>query len=54
MKHYRAGVAGVGFIGATHIEALRRLGNVVVCMEKYRAGVAGVGFIGAVHNVNIF
>ena len=30
MKKYRAGIAGVGFIGTTHIEALRRLGNVEV------------------------
>lgn len=30
MKKFRAGVVGTGFIGATHIEALRRLGNVEV------------------------
>ena len=30
MKRFRAGVIGVGFIGAVHIEALRRLGNVDV------------------------
>jgi len=27
-KDFRAGVIGVGFIGAAHIEQLRRLGNV--------------------------
>ncbi len=30
MKKLQAGIAGVGFIGAAHIEALRRLGNVDV------------------------
>ncbi|MDR0720042.1 MAG: Gfo/Idh/MocA family oxidoreductase [Treponema sp.] len=30
MKQFRAGVIGIGFIGAAHIEALRRLGNVTV------------------------
>lgn len=30
MKKFRACIAGVGFIGAAHIEALRRLGNVEV------------------------
>lgn len=30
MKQFRTGVVGVGFIGAVHIEALRRLGNVSV------------------------
>ena len=30
MKKFRVGVAGVGFIGAVHIEQLRRLGNVEV------------------------
>ena len=30
MKQFRTGVIGVGFIGAAHIEALRRLGNVQV------------------------
>ena len=30
MKKFRACVIGVGFIGAAHIEALRRLGNVEV------------------------
>ena len=30
MKRFRACVIGVGFIGAAHIEALRRLGNVDV------------------------
>ena len=30
MKQLRAGVVGVGFIGAVHIEQLRRLGNVEV------------------------
>lgn len=30
MKKYRSGVVGVGFIGAAHIEALRRLGNIDV------------------------
>lgn len=30
MNTYRCGVIGVGFIGAAHIEALRRLGNVDV------------------------
>ena len=30
MKKFRTGVAGVGFIGAAHIETLRRLGNVEV------------------------
>jgi len=30
MKKFRACVIGVGFIGAAHIEALRRLGNVDV------------------------
>ncbi|MEA4896529.1 MAG: Gfo/Idh/MocA family oxidoreductase [Oscillospiraceae bacterium] len=30
MKQFRTGVIGVGFIGAAHIEALRRLGNVTV------------------------
>ena len=30
MKKFRTCVIGVGFIGAAHIEALRRLGNVDV------------------------
>ena len=30
MKKIRAGVVGVGFIGAAHIEALRRIGNIEV------------------------
>lgn len=30
MKIYRAGIIGTGFIGAVHIETLRRLGNVEV------------------------
>ena len=30
MKIYRAGIIGTGFIGAVHIETLRRLGNVDV------------------------
>lgn len=30
MKKYRAAVIGAGFIGAAHVEALRRLGNVEV------------------------
>ncbi|MDR2159791.1 MAG: hypothetical protein LBP23_06965, partial [Treponema sp.] len=30
MKKLRAGIAGAGFIGAVHIEQLRRLGNVEV------------------------
>ena len=30
MELLRAGVVGVGFIGAVHIEQLRRLGNVEV------------------------
>ena len=30
MKQFKTGVIGVGFIGAVHIEALRRLGNVTV------------------------
>ena len=30
MKRFRTCVIGVGFIGAAHIEALRRLGNVDV------------------------
>ncbi len=30
MKKLRAGIAGVGFIGVAHIEALRRLGNIDV------------------------
>ena len=30
MKKLRAGVVGVGFIGAAHIEAVRRLGYVEV------------------------
>lgn len=30
MKQFKTGVIGVGFIGAAHIEALRRLGNVTV------------------------
>ena len=35
MKQFRAGVIGTGFIGAVHIEQLRRLGNVeVVALVK--------------------
>jgi predicted dehydrogenase len=30
MKKFRAGVIGIGFIGAVHIEQLRRLGNVEI------------------------
>ena len=30
MRQYRAAVIGAGFIGAAHVEALRRLGNVRV------------------------
>ena len=30
MKIYRAGIIGTGFIGAVHIETLRRLGNVEI------------------------
>jgi predicted dehydrogenase len=30
MEKYRAGVVGIGFIGAAHIEQLRRMGNVEV------------------------
>jgi predicted dehydrogenase len=30
MKKFRVGVAGVGFIGAAHVEVVRRLGNVEV------------------------
>ncbi len=30
MKKFRTGIVGVGFIGAAHIEALRRLGNIEV------------------------
>lgn len=30
MKKMRAGIIGIGFIGAAHIEALRRLGNIQV------------------------
>ena len=29
-KMYKAAVIGAGFIGAAHVEALRRLGNVEV------------------------
>ena len=32
MKQLKAGVVGVGFIGAVHIEQLRRLGNVEVAL----------------------
>ena len=34
MKKFRACVIGVGFIGAAHIEALRRLGNVEVVVGE--------------------
>ena len=30
MRKNKAGVAGIGFIGAVHVEALRRLNNVEV------------------------
>ena len=37
MKRFRVGVIGIGFIGAVHIEQLRRLGNVdVVALVKSR------------------
>jgi predicted dehydrogenase len=30
VKRFRTGVIGIGFIGAVHVEQLRRLGNVDV------------------------
>ena len=39
MKKLRVGVIGIGFIGAAHVEALRRLGYVdvvAVADNKYR------------------
>ncbi len=38
MKQLKAGVVGVGFIGAVHIEQLRRLGNVEVVALADEAG----------------
>ncbi len=38
MKQLKAGVVGVGFIGAVHIEQLRRLGNVEVVVLADEAG----------------
>lgn len=38
MKQLKAGVVGVGFIGAVHIEQLRRLGNVEVVALADAAG----------------
>ena len=43
MKQFRTGIIGVGFIGAVHIEALRRLGNVEVvalCNDIDAVGLA--------------
>lgn len=41
MKRFKACVIGVGFIGAAHIEALRRLGNVdVVAVADFPSGAA--------------
>lgn len=40
MKKFRAGVIGVGFIGAVHIEQLRRLGNVDVVAIADESGAA--------------
>ncbi len=40
MKQFRACVVGVGFIGAVHIEALRRLGNVEVVAIADETGAA--------------
>ncbi|WP_072524587.1 Gfo/Idh/MocA family protein [Clostridium sp. Marseille-P3244] len=40
MKKYRAGIVGVGFIGAAHIEALRRLPNVEVVALADSAGAS--------------
>ena len=38
MEKIRAGIIGVGFIGAVHIEQLRRLGNVEVVALADEAG----------------
>ena len=38
MKKFKACVVGVGFIGAAHVEALRRLGNVDVVAIADQAG----------------
>jgi predicted dehydrogenase len=38
MKKFRTGIVGVGFIGAAHIEALRRLGNIDVVAVCARYG----------------
>ena len=40
MKKYRVGVIGIGFIGAAHVEALRRLGYVDVAAVADEAGGA--------------
>lgn len=41
MRKLRAGVIGIGFIGAVHVEQLRRLGNVEVVAVADSEGAAG-------------
>ena len=48
MKKLRACIVGVGFVGAVHIEALRRLGNVevaAICTRSHAQDMADAHFI---------